>query len=421
MHFSTGTLLLILFLMLFVSAFFAGSEIGIMSLNRYRLHYLVKKKHKNALRVNQLLKRPDRFLSVVLIGNTLGNIVASTAATLLGQQLYGDIGVAVATGILTLIILIFSEMVPKTLAAMYSEKIAFLCAFPLQMLQRNFSPLVWLISWSTNAVLRLFQIPMDVDKTHSLSTEELRSVVHEARLLLPVEHKSMLISLLDLERAKVEDIMVPKTEIIGIDLEQPWDLLVEELETSQHTRLPLYRNTIDNLVGMIHLRDVLNLVLDDEFSMDSLLGIVDAPYYIPEATPLNLQLLNFQKMKRRSCFVVDEYGDLQGLVTMEDILEEVVGEFTTDVATLSREITPEEDGTIIVDGSITIRNLNRLMHWHLPLIGPRTLSGLIIEQLGYIPPNACCVRLDNYYVEVLKVSENTIKSLRIWKVLKKRV
>ena len=357
--------------MLFVSAFFAGSEIGIMSLNRYRLHYLVKKKHKNALRVNQLLKRPDRFLSVVLIGNTLGNIVASTAATLLGQQLYGDIGVAVATGILTLIIIIFSEMVPKTLAAMY--------------------------------------------------TEELRSVVHEARLLLPVEHKSMLISLLDLERAKVEDIMVPKTEIIGIDLEQPWDLLVEELETSQHTRLPLYRNTIDNLVGMIHLRDVLNLVLDDEFSMDSLLGIVDAPYYIPEATPLNLQLLNFQKMKRRICFVVDEYGDLQGLVTMEDILEEVVGEFTTDVATLSREITPEEDGTIIVDGSITIRNLNRLMHWHLPLIGPRTLSGLIIEQLGYIPPNACCVRLDNYYVEVLKVSENTIKSLRIWKVLKKRV
>lgn len=415
MHFSIHTLLLILFLMLFVSAFFAGSEIGMMSLNRYRLRYLVKKNNKQALRVNKLLSRPDKFLSVVLIGNTLGNIVASTVATLLGQQLYGDLGVAIATALLTIVILIFSEMVPKTLAAMYPERVAFLCSYPLQILQLIFSPLVKLISSMTNGLLCLFRISMDQVQKESLTSEELRSVVHEAGVLLPSEHKSMLISLLDLERATVEDIMVPKADITGIDLEQPWAYLIEQLETAQHTRLPLYRTCIDNLVGMVHLREVLNLVLEEKFNLENLLDIAEAPYYIPEATPLNVQLLNFQKIKRRSCFVVDEYGDLQGLVTMEDILEEVVGEFTTDVSALSKDIVPEADGAIIVDASITIRNLNRLMSWQLPLIGPRTLSGLIIEYLGYIPPADCCILIENYKIEILKVSENTIKSLRMWK------
>lgn len=420
MQLSTHTLLIILFFMLLVSAFFSGSEIGMMSLNRYRLRYLVKKNNKHAIRVNQMLMRPDRLLSVVLIGNTLGNIVATTAATLIAQRLYGDLGVAVATALLTLVILIFSEMAPKTLAAMYPEKVAFLCSFPLKILQFIFSPLIQLISAMTNALLRLFRIPMDPGQKEALSAEELRSVVHEAGLLLPSEHKTMLISLLDLERATVEDIMVPKTEIIGIDLDLPWEDLISQLETAQHTRLPLYHAQIDNLVGMVHLRDILNLVLDKAFDMDSLLSIAEAPYFIPEATPLNVQLLNFQKMKRRCCFVVNEYGDLQGLVTMEDILEEVVGEFTTDIAALSRDLTPQEDGSILADGSITLRNLNRIMSWKLPFIGPRTLSGLIIEHLGYIPPPDCCLRIGNYQIEILKVSENTVKSLRMRKTNKKR-
>lgn len=418
---SIQTLLLILFLMLFVSAFFSGSEIGMMSLNRYRLRYLVKKKNKQAIRVNQMLMRPDRLLSVVLIGNTLGNIVASTAATLIGQRLYGEVGVAVATVLLTIVILIFSELAPKTIAALYPEKIAFLCSLPLKILQIIFLPIVQAISWTTNGLLRLLGIKLNPEHKEVLSGEELRSVVHEAGLLVPNEHKTMLISLLDLERGAVEDIMVPKADIIGIDLEQPWDSLIEQLETAQHTRLPLYRGSIEYLVGMVHLRDILNLVLDDEFNMESLLDIAEEPYYIPEATPLNIQLLNFQKMKRRSCFVVDEYGDLQGLVTMEDILEEVVGEFTTDMAALSRDIMPQDDDSIIVDGSLTIRNLNRIMKWHLPFLGPRTVSGLIIEYLGYIPPAECCMKIDNYYIEILKVSENTIKSLRMWKLVKSRV
>lgn len=415
MQFSLHTLFITLFVLIFISAFFSGSEIGMLSLNRYRLRFLVKKKNPSAIRVHKMLMRPDRLLSVVLIGNTLANIVASTVGTLIGQRLYGDLGVAVVTGILTIIILVFAEMAPKRLAAMYPEKVAFLVSMPLQILLIIFSPFVRLLSWTANGFLRLFGVSLDEAMKESLTSEELRSVVHEAGLLLPSEHKTMLISLLDLEQATVEDIMVPKTDIIGIDLDQSWPDLIEQLETSQHTRLPLYRTHIDNLVGMIHLRDVLNLILDEEFNMESLLKIADAPYYTPEGTPLNRQLLNFQKNKQRSCFVVDEYGDLLGLATMEDILEEVVGEFTTDVADLSKEITPQEDGSVIVDGGITLRNLNRLMSWHLPFIGPRTLSGLVIEHLGYIPPPDCCLQLDQYQLEILKVSDNTIKSIHMWK------
>ncbi|RUR09901.1 HlyC/CorC family transporter [Legionella septentrionalis] len=420
MQLSLVVLLLILVLLVIFSAFFSASEIGMMSLNRYRLRHLVKKKHKQAIRVNQLLAHPDRLLSVVLIGNTVANIIASVVATMIGQRLYGEAGVAAAAVLLTLIILVLAEMTPKTLAAIYPQQVAFLCSLPLMILQILLAPLVNLISWIANGILRLFGISMNRVQKEALSGEELRSVVHEAGGLLPIEHKSMLISLLDLEQARVEDIMVPKADIVGIDLEQPWYELLEQLETVQHTRLPIYRGSIDNLVGMIHLRSVLNLVLEERLDMESLLKLAEPPYFIPEATPLNVQILNFRKMKRRSCFVVDEYGDLQGLVTMEDILEEVVGEFTTDIAALSKDITPQSDGSVIIDASITLRNLHRLLGWQLPPLGPRTLSGLIIEHLGYIPPADCCLMIENFQIEVLKVGENTIKSVRMQKIAKKR-
>lgn len=420
MHFPLSTLLAILVFLIFLSAFFSGSEIGMMSINRYKLRYLVKKNNKQAIRVNQMLARPDRLLSVVLIGNTLANIVSSTIATLIGQRFYGDAGVAVATAILTLVVLVFAEMTPKTLAAIYPQQVAFASSLPLKILQWIFAPLVQTISLISNGILRLFGISINRMQKEALTGEELRSVVHEAGGLLPVEHKSMLISLLDLEQATVEDIMIPKSDIVGIDLEQPWTQLLEQLETAQHTRLPLYRGSIDNLVGMIHSRNILNLALEQKLDIDSLLNSADAPYFIPEATPLNIQILNFRKMKRRSCFVVDEYGDILGLVTMEDILEEIVGEFTTDIAALSREITPQEDGCVIVDASLTLRHLNRMMSWSLPLIGPRTLSGLIIEFLGYIPPAESCLQIENYRIEILKVSDNTIKGVKMIKVGKKR-
>lgn len=416
-----STLIIILFFLVLLSGFFSGSEIGIMSINRYKLKYLVKKKNKQAIRVNQLLARPDKLLSVVLIGNTLANIVASTIATLLGQHFYGELGVVIATILLTIVILVFAEMTPKTLAAIYPQQVAFFCSLPLKIMQWIFAPLVSIISFMSNAILFLFGISINKMQKDALTGEELRSVVHEAGGLLPVEHKSMVISLLDLEQATVEDIMIPKADITGIDLEQPWLNLLEQLETAQHTRLPLYRDTIDNLVGMIHTRDILNLALEDKLSMDTLLHVADAPYFIPEATPLNVQIVNFRKMKRRSCFVVDEYGDILGLVTMEDILEEIVGEFTTDIAALSRDIIPQDDGSVIVDASSTLRHLNRMLNWTLPLIGPRTLSGLIIEHLGYIPPADSCLLLDNYRLEILKVSDNTIKSVKIIPVLKKKL
>lgn len=403
-----------------MSGFFSSSEIGMMSLNRYRLRHLVKKNNKQAVRVSKMLARPDKLLSVILIGNTLANIIASTIATLIGQRLFGDVGVAVATAVLSLVILIFSEMAPKTLAAIYPQQVAFNTSLPLQLLQTLLAPLVQIISWATNAILYCFGISINEAQKESLSGEELRSVVHEAGGLLPIEHKSMLISLLDLEQATVEDIMVPKSDIIGLDLDQSWHQLLHQLETSQHTRLPLYRDSIDNLLGMIHVRDVLNLSLDGCLDMDNLLKIADAPYFIPEATPLNVQILNFRKMKRRSCFVVDEYGDLQGLVTMEDILEEIVGEFTTDIADLSKDIIPQDDGSAIVDASITLRNLQRILNWQLPNMGPRTLSGLIIEYLGYIPPSDCCLQIENFRIEILKVGDNTIKTVQMEKIIKKK-
>lgn len=415
MQYSLVTLALILLFLILLSAFFSGSEIGMMSLNRYRLRHLVKKGNKNAIRVNAMLSRPDQLLSVILIGNTLANIVASTVTTLIGQRLYGDAGVALGTVLLTVVILIFSEMTPKTMAALYPQQVAFFSSWPLKVLQTVFAPLVFAISRVAIGILRIFGVSVDRAHAEVLSGEELRSVVHEAGAVLPVEHKGMLLSLLDLEEASVEDIMVPKVDIVGIDLEQPWQQLLEQLESAQHTRLPLYRGSIDNIVGMVHLRRVLHVLIEDQLNMENLLSIAETPYFIPEATPLNVQILNFQKMKRRSCFVVDEYGDLKGLATMEDILEEVVGEFTTDIAALSRDIIPQEDGSLIVDASITLRQLNRATGWQLPSLGPRTLSGLIIEYLGAIPPADCCLMIENYRIEILKVGEKTIKSVKILK------
>lgn len=416
MQFSLTTLSLALIFLVLFSGFFSGAEIGMMSLNRYRLKHLVKQKNRQALRVFKMLQRPDRLLGVVLIGNTLANIVASTVATLLGQRLYGDTGVAIATLLLTLVVLVVSEMTPKTLAALYPQQVAFISSWLLLLLQQIFAPLVYLISGITNTILRVFGITMDKAQREALTAEELRSVVHEAGGLLPTEHRGMVISLLDLEEASVEDIMIPKIDIVGIDLELPWHDILDQLETAQHTRLPLFHHNIDNLIGMIHVRDVLNLALEDELDKENLVKIADPPYFVPEATPLNKQILYFQREKRRSCFVVDEYGELRGLVTLEDILEEIIGEFTTDLAALSKDITQQEDGSIIVDASINLRQLKRALGWQLPNLGPKTLSGLIIEYLGYIPTAGSCLQIDNYRIEILKVSGNLVRTARMHKI-----
>lgn len=413
MPLSVITLLFILIALIILAAIFSGSEIGMMSLNRYKLRHLVKKQDKKAMRVNQMLTHPEKLLSVILIGSTVANIIASMVATLIGQRLYGDIGVFGATICLTFIILVFAELLPKTLAALYPQRVAFATAAFLKWLQWILSPLVKGVSWITNTLLQLCGIAVHKIHKETLSYDELRSVVLETGNILQVEYQSMLLSLLDLERTTVEDIIIPKADIVGLDINLAWYKVLEQLSMTSYTRLPVYQDNIDHLLGIVHVRDILNLALEENLDKDSLLANVEEPYFIPEGTALHTQLINFQKIKKRSCFVVDEYGDLLGLVTMEDILEEVVGEYTTDITALNKEIISQADGSIIVDASQTLRHLNRLLSWQLPTIGPKTLSGLIIEYLGYIPTAACCLRIEKYQIEILKVGDNMIKTVKI--------
>ncbi|MDE3273472.1 HlyC/CorC family transporter [Pseudoalteromonas sp. G4] len=412
---STSTLFIILGVLILLSAYFSSSETGMMSLNKYRLRHLEKEHHKGAKRVSELLQRPDRLIGLILIGNNLVNIAASSVATIIGIRLFGDvIGIAVATFGLTFIILIFAEVTPKTLAALYPEKVAFPSSFILNILLKLLFPLVMLVNFITNGILKLFGISPEQIEEHSLSKEELKTVVNESAALLPERHQNMLVSILDLEQVKVEDVMVPRNEIVAIDINDDWKLIMRQLTHAQHTRVLLYRENIDDTVGFIHARDALRLLTKEQFTKATLLRAVREIYYIPEGTSLNVQLLKFQQAKERIGIVVDEYGDIQGLVTLEDILEEVVGDFTTSMTpTLSENVHPQQDGSFLVDGSANVRDLNKEMDWDFPIDGPKTLSGLIIEYLEDIPSEKVSMRIAGYPIEIVEVNENTIKLARI--------
>lgn len=386
-----------------------------MSLNKYRLRHLEKEHHKGAKRVSKLLQRPDRLIGLIPIGNNLVNIAASSVATIIGIRLFGDvIGIAVATFGLTFVILIFAEVTPKTLAALYPEKVAFPSSFILNFLLKLLYPLVILVNLITNGILKLFGISPEQIEEHSLSKEELKTVVNESAALLPERHQNMLVSILDLEQVKVEDVMVPRNEIVAIDVNDDWKLIMRQLTHAQHTRVLLYRENIDDTVGFIHARDALRLLTKEQFTKATLLRAVREIYYIPEGTSLNVQLLKFQQAKERIGIVVDEYGDIQGLVTLEDILEEVVGDFTTSMTpTLSENVHPQQDGSFLVDGSANVRDLNKEMDWDFPTDGPKTLSGLIIEFLEDIPSEKVSMRISGYPIEIVEVNENTIKLARI--------
>lgn len=383
-----------------------------MSLNRYKLRHLAQTKHKAARRVEKLLARPDRLLGLILIGNNLVNILASAIATIVCIRLFGDIGVAVATFGLTLVVLIFGEVTPKTLAAMFPERIAYPASWILKGLMVPFAPLVWLINSITNLLLKLLRL--EHRKDDSLNTEELRTIVNEAGSLIPQRHQEMLISILDLDKMTVENIMVPRSEISAIDINDDWKSILRQLAHCAHTKILLYRDNIDDVVGFLHSRDALRLVARDQFSKSSLLREVDPIYFIPQGTPLNVQLAKFQRNKERIGLIVDEYGDIQGLITLDDILEEIVGDFTTSMAPApSDEIHPQPDGSFLVEGSASIRELNKEMHWHLPIDGPRTLNGVILEYLEEIPQPNISVRLAGYPIEILEVENNMVKMARI--------
>ena len=408
-----GALLGILIFLIILSAFFSGSETGLISLNRYRLRHLTRAGHPGAVRASKLLKRPDRLIGIILLGNNFVNILASAIATLIALHLLGESGVWAATLLLTVVILLFAEVTPKTLAALHPERFAFPASFFLGPLLRLFYPLVWLINTIANALLRPFGVTTGDGDHHNLSSEELRTVVNEAGSMIPKRHQQMLLSILDLEKATIEDIMVPRNEISGIDLDDEWEDIVKQITTSQHTRLPVFQDGIDNVIGIVHLRNVLSLHRNDEFTREKLTGAIRETYFIPEGTPLNTQLLNFQHHRRRIALVVDEYGDIQGLVTLDDILEEIVGEFTTDPAASSKDIHPQEDGTYLVDGSTNIRELNRIMKWKLPSEDAKTLNGLIVEYLETIPEPGTSMKLAGYPIEIVQSSSNAVKTVRI--------
>lgn len=408
-----SVLFITLFILLLLSAFFSGSETGLMTLNRYRLRHLVDKQHPGARRAQQLLDQPDRLIGLILLGNNLVNVLASMLTTLIALRVAGEAGMAIAAGLLVLVILIFAEVTPKTLAALHPERIAFPAAFIYIPLLRILYPLVWLINIITNNLLKLLGVPTSKQHPDALSSEELRTVVKEAGALIPKRHQTMLLNLIDLEKVTVEDVMVPRNEVTGIDINDDWETISRQLSDSQYTRLPVYRETIDRVIGILHMRDVLSLVYRDELDADTLQRVVRDPYFIPENTSLNRQLLNFQRNKRRIGFVVDEYGDLQGLITLEDILEEVVGEFTTDPADHYEDIVAQEDGSWLVDGSTSIRTLNTALQMSLSTDGPRTLNGLITEYLETIPESGTSLLLDQRPVDIIQIRDNMIKTVRI--------
>ncbi|SDR77120.1 Mg2+ and Co2+ transporter CorB, contains DUF21, CBS pair, and CorC-HlyC domains [Halopseudomonas litoralis] len=403
-----------------LSGFFSSSETSMMSLNRYRLKHLSKKGHRGAQRAENMLTRPDRLLGTILVGNNIVNILAASIASVIAVQLWGDAGIAISTILLTIIILIFGEITPKTLAALRPEMVAFRVAIILSLLQRVLYPVVWLCGTVSNGLLRLLGVNPKNNQNGQLSAEELRTVVNEGTLGITRKRQNMLLSILDLEKMTVNDIMVPRNEAYGIDLDDDMPIILDQLRTSHHTRLPIFRGDINNVTGLVHMRIIARLLSRDELTKESLIASSKDPYFIPENTPLHTQLLNFQKHKRRIGFVVDEYGDVIGLITLEDILEEIVGEFTTDLLPANHDIHPQDDGTYVIDGSVALRAINRQLLWKLPEDGPKTLNGLITERLESIPDNSVCLSIGHYRMEILQTKDNMIKSVRIWHVEPRR-
>lgn len=412
---SLTTLTAVLVVLIILSACFSSSETGMMALNRYRLKHLSKTGHRGARLASRLLQRTDKLIGVILLGNNFVNILASAIATIIAIRIWGDAGVAIATIGLTIIILIFAEVTPKTLAALYPERVAFPASYVLAPLLRVFYPIVWGLNLVTNSLLRLFGIKVHKHGGEDhLSREELRTLVNESGSMLPGKHQDMLLSILDLEKVTVNDIMVPRNEVVGVDLDNDIDYILRQLSGSQHTRLPVYRGDINNTVGILHLRNVSKLLKEEDANKATLMQLCREPYFIPESTPLHTQLFNFQKERRRIGIVVDEYGDVLGIATLEDILEEIVGEFTTDFAASSnQDILPQDDGTFIVDGTTPIRTLNRTLGLTLPLDGPKTLNGLITDHLEAIPENNLCLTPHGLRVETLQIKDNMIRAARI--------
>lgn len=409
-----GILLGTLFFLLVLSAFFSGTETALMALNRYRLKHKARSGHRGARFAEKLLRRPDRLITLILFGNNLVNFTAASLVSYLTMQMGGAAAVAAGTFVFTLVVLIFAEVTPKTLAALDPERLALPAAYFYYPMLKVAFPLIWAMNLVSNSLLKLFGVdPSKVDED-SLTIDELRVLLDESGRLIPRKRHRMLQSVLELEDMSVDDIMVPHNEIEGIDLDDGWENILSTIRNSRYTRLPVYRDSIDHVAGMLDLRRLIRAEGLSAFNMDRLHAIMDEPYFVPEGTPLHRQLVQFQTTKQRAALVVDEYGDIQGLVTLEDILEEIVGDFTTDTAPAHMDVVPDSaPGSYVVNAAANLRSLNRMMNWKLPIQDAKTLNGLILEQLEDIPTTGTALQLGDYRVQILKTSDHAINLVRI--------
>jgi magnesium and cobalt exporter, CNNM family len=413
---SLHSLLATFVVLLFVSAFFSISETSMMALNRYRLKHLARTGNRGAKLAALLLAQTDKLLGVVLLGNNLVNTAAASLATVIAFRLLGEseLGLAIATGVAAFFILVFSEITPKVIGASYPERIAFPAAYILAPMLRVFYPLVWFINLFVKALLTLLRLkPQTAGQAPMLSLEELRTLVLEGGHFLPPKHQKILLNLFDLQSITVDDLMTPRSQIEAVDIDAPPEELKRQISTSNHTRMPVYRGSLDNIIGVLHLRKVLNLGADDIRS-ETLMQILRPPYYIPAGTPLLAQLQNFQEEEERLGLVVDEYGELMGLITLEDILEEIIGEFTTHSPLHGGGITRQNDGSVLAEGATPLRELNRKLGTQFVLDGPKTLNGLILEHLEDIPEPGTTVKIAGVPIEIVQTQDRAVRSARIF-------
>lgn len=412
----SGALIGALFLLLCCSAFFSGTETALMCLNRYRLRHLARSGHRGARFAERLLKQPDRLIGVILFCNNLVNNAAAALVTVLALKLAGPAGVVAGTIIITLLVLLFGEVMPKTAAALDPERLAFPGAYFYHGLLRFLPPISWsvqLLTLFSNGLLRAIGIRSDAVGSSHLTIEELRTILAESGALLPRKRHEIMMRVLELGEITVEDIMIPRNDVVGIDLDAEWPQLVQIIRNSGYTRLPVFRETLDNVVGLLHVKRLLAHDPLEPMGKPGLERLLEEPYFVPEGTPLNKQLVQFQRNRQRTAFVVDEYGDIQGIVTMEDLLEEIVGDFTSEPDTAAADVRREDSGSYVVNAAINLRILNRMLGWQMPTDGPKTLNGLILEKLEAIPRKGARLTIGPYALEILQVSGNTIDSVRI--------
>ena len=399
-------------ILLFLSAFFSSSETGMMALNRFRLKHLIKQKDKSAIRANKLLQRPDRLLGIILIGNNFVNILAAALTTILCLRLFGDSGVFIGSIILTMIVLIFAEVTPKTFAANYAEKVALPASIILKFLQKILYPLVWIVNFFSNSILKLFGVE-EKQSDDDLSPDELKSILENSGDLIPSRYQEMLLSVLELDKISIDEVMIPKNEVIGIDLSKDINEIKSFLESSKKEFFPIFDQNLDDIKGIIDLYGINSFLSSNKHDKDSLLDNSEEVYFALENTSLNIQLNNFQKDKKKVAIVLDEYGSVKGIIDIKDILEEIVGELADPHDEAKVDIKKQKDGSYLIDASISVREINKKIGWNLPLTGPKTLYGLILENTETIPEANISLEIENYLIETILIKDNMIKFTKV--------